>query len=534
MSTIPVADAPSDSYSDCALPYRQRVAVLWEWCLRREAFFMVPQTFLVAPLLIINLYCHLFWTDHWYANQGRDYLRILFAGAVLLVLGGGATHAAQAICWEVSNELRELVRLTGIGPLALLCCKSLARWVTIACSVLVLTPLVCFTMTLGGANMDQLAAYGWGLLMLTLLTASMAALAGVISTESANTATTAAMTTFILMMLYHMLFWLTALAILIATWLATGDWSAPHTSWWRSLADLPWQSAPVMVILQISSAPELFDPLSPSYWMHFLAAFCVFRYAAIIMINRFRSLTSTDHVESSEVSVGSVVTGRPRCGAAPLYWKDAYVLIGLRSQRSWSVVYFLLANVVVFSGLLQWNTTFPLAIGIIAECACPILFAVRFDSLLSSEFRQKTWHDLMLLPIDRSTVLWAKARAICWEHQLAALPVGIAVAFAALRDPTVIFMTGVIAALAGVLLCQVSAIYYVTAKHWWSGPIQMLGFLALVVFCAVIWVNFSIWPGFIMVVAILSVTTIPIQQFVNLSLDKWMESPEYQTKVSSS
>jgi hypothetical protein len=268
--------------------------------------------------------------------------------------------------------------------------------------------------------------------------------------------------------------------------------------------------------------------------MHFLAACCIFRYAAVIMINRFRSLTSTGHSESSEVSEGSVVTGRPRCGAAPLYWKDAYVLIGLRSQRSWSVVYFLLANVVVFSALLQGDTSFPLAIGILAECACPILFAVRFDSLLSAEFRQKTWHDLMLLPIDRSTVLWAKARAICWEHRLAVLPIGIAIAFAVPRDPTVIFMTGVIAALAGVLLCQVSAIYYVTAKHWWSGPSQMLGFLALVVVCAVIWINFPIWPGFIMVAVLLSVTTIPIQQFINLSLDWWMESPEYQTKVSSS
>lgn len=534
MSTLSIADAPSNSCSGSALTYRQRIAVLWAWCLCREALLILPQTIPVAPLLLIVLFRNLFFTDQWYPNQGRDCLRVLFATAVLLVLGGGATHAAQAICWEVSNELRELVRLTGIGPLALLCCKSLARWVTIGCSVLVLTPLVCFTMTLGGANTAQLAAYGWGLLMLTLLTASMAALAGVISTESANTSTTAAMTTFILMLLYHMLFWMTALAILIATWLATGDWSAPHTSWWQSLADLPWQSAPVMVILRISSAPELFDPLSPSYWMHFLAACCIFRYAAIIMINRFRSLTSTDHAESSEVSEGSVVTGRPRCGAAPLYWKDAYVLIGLRSRRSWNVVYFLLANVVVFSGLLQWNTTLPLAVGIIAECACPILFAVRFDSLLSAEFRQKTWHDLMLLPIDRSSVLWAKAQAICWEHQLAALPIGIAIAFAALRDPTVIFMTGVIAALAGVLLCQVSAIYYVTAKHWWSGPSQMLGFLTLVVFCAVIWVNFPIWPGFIMVVAILGVTTIPIQQFINQSLDRWMESPEYQTKVSSS
>jgi hypothetical protein len=273
--------------------------------------------------------------------------------------------------------------------------------------------------------------------------------------------------------------------------------------------------------------------LSPSYWIHFLAAFCVFRFAAIVMINRFRSVTGTEHPESIDAGDGSVITGRPRCGAAPLFWKDAYVLVGLRSQRGWTIVYFLLANAVFFSGLLQWNTNLPFAIGIIAECAWPILFAVRFDSLISAEFRQKTWHDLMLLPIDRTTILWAKLRAICWEHRLAALPVCIAIAFAFPHHPTAIFMTGTIAALAGVLMCQVAAVYYLTPKSWWTGPSQMLGALALIVFCLVIWINFPPWPSFIMTAALLGVATMPIQYFIESSLNAWTESPEYQTGANT-
>ena len=102
-------------------------------------------------------------------------------------------HAARAVCWEISTEIRELVRLTGIGPIQLLLCKSLARWISIACSLLVLLPLVLFALTLGGTSMTQVVAYGWGLLMLAVLTASFALLAGVLANSSQNVGTTAAM-----------------------------------------------------------------------------------------------------------------------------------------------------------------------------------------------------------------------------------------------------------------------------------------------------------------------------------------------------
>ena len=71
-----------------------------------------------------------------------------------------AVHASQSICWEVSPELRELVRLTGIGPVTLLCCKSLARWSTIGISVLLLAPLQCFAFAPGGVTATQLHCDG--------------------------------------------------------------------------------------------------------------------------------------------------------------------------------------------------------------------------------------------------------------------------------------------------------------------------------------------------------------------------------------
>ncbi len=53
MSTLSIADAPSNSCSGSALTYRQRIAVLWAWCLCREALLILPQTIPVAPLLLI-------------------------------------------------------------------------------------------------------------------------------------------------------------------------------------------------------------------------------------------------------------------------------------------------------------------------------------------------------------------------------------------------------------------------------------------------------------------------------------------------
>lgn len=536
MSPPPTTLEPSDSRSDFVLPYRQRIAIMWEWSLRREALRISPQVLIIAPLLIF----YFFWRSGLptsmsssHLNQGREWLRSLFGVATMMVIGGGAAHAAHAISWEISSELRELVRLTGIGPLALLCCKSLARWVTISCSLLVLVPLICFARTLGGVSLAQLASYGWGLLMLTLLTASMAALAGVVSTGSKNTGGTTAMAMFILMLLYHMLFWVTALLMLAATWLNWGSWSLPYSSGWDSAIEFLWDAAPVMVIYRISFAPDLFDPRSPSYWIHFLAAFWIFRYAAIVMINRFRSVVGTENPESTALAKGSLSIERPRCSAAPFFWKDAYVLVGPWAQRCWTIVYFLLANVIFFGGLMQWNSDFPLVIGIIAECISPILFAIRFDSLMSVEFRQKTWHDLMLLPIDRRVLLWAKARAILWEQRMAALPVGIAITFGLLHSPTAIFMTGIIASLAGVLMCQLAAINYVTPKTWWSGPTHMMGALFLIGLCAVVWIAFAVWPGFIMTAILLAVTATSIQSFIESSLNEWTETPDYQSPSSS-
>lgn len=498
--------------------------MLWGWCLRRETSQLVPQLALISPIFLVELYCWLFWPADWRFSQGREFLLVLFAIAAMAIVGLGAIHASQSICWEVSAELRELVRLTGVGPITLLCCKTLARWLTVALSVLLLAPAVCFAMTLGGTTLVQLYAIGWVLLMLMVLTAGFALVAGVSATEVQNSSTTATLGTFILLVLYHMVFWFTAAAIYIGSWLVTGSWHMPPGSWIRFAFNLASNCAPISVLWRTGWAPEVFSPLDPAYWMHFLTAFYLMRIATVVMVNRFRSIR---YIASSEEETAAAVSApnlRPRCYDAALYWKDSRVLTGgVRSMTTFSTIYILLAVVIFVTDVVNRSPELQLTLAILSLCAAPIMFAVRLDSLISSEFRQQTWQGLMLLPIDRRSILWAKIRAVAWEQKLVLLPIAISFPFGWRHAPVGLPMIAAIATLAMVLLCQVSALYYLTPRYWWTGPLHAFLMLALVIICMMTWIQFSMSVGFFMTVMLMIVTIIPVQHYIHTCVQDWTE-----------
>lgn len=509
---------------------RERMMVFCEWCLRHEAFSLDRQAMVVAPLGLIAAYSiqSLFILSS--ANSGRTVLRLLFALATLAIIGGGAMHAARAVCWEISAEMRELVRLTGIGPIRLLLCKSLARWISIGCSVLVLLPLVLFALTLRGASVTQAIACGWGLLMLATLMASFAAFASVLSNASPNKGATATMSTFLLILLYHMVFWISNLLITLFC-SATGGWQVPDNSWVQALYDFQWRAIPLTVMYHISQSPDLFSPLDPAYWVHFITAAYVFRMTSVILVNRFNAQGSEDHVDTPDDAPAETAetVSRPRCGVDSFFWKDAYVLSSNGVQRTWSVLYFNLAIAVVVSGMNRWQGPVTLIVGIIAECLWPVIFAMRFDSLLSAEFRQRTWDSLMLLPIDRSQLLKAKLKAVLWEHQLVWLPVILAVGFAFPYHPQAVFMTGVLASLIALLLIEVSANQYVTPQIWWAGPVQMLGVLLIIVVSVILWLVFPAWVSFSMTAALLIFAVVIGWQYIKDCLEDWHDSPKYRS-----
>ena len=500
--------------------------MLWEWCLRRETGRWLPQLMLLVPLVLLEALASYEMSHGWYPGQARDILLEIYALAAILIVGGGAIHAARAVCWEMSPELRELVRLTGAKPLTLLLCRTLSRWLTIGLALLLLTPMVCFARSLGGASFDQLCAIGLALFMLATLTAAFALVAGLFATDAQNPAMTAAMGTFILMLLYHTIFWLASPLVFIARGLTTGDWSRPpFEPWWQACFDFGWQSTPIAVLIRAARAPDLLSPLSPSYWLHFIVAFFALRWAALAMITRFNSSAVRQDSESVSAPKGSrAAPARPRCTGSPLVWKDAEILAGgARGRLRWNIVAVVIAMGIVAINVVKpdWHSAVPLAA--ITLCALPVIYAVRVDALIAAEFRQQTWQSLMLLPIDRQSLYWSKLRAIARQQRWMLLPAAIALAFGCTEQPVLLGMATVIAVIAGLLLCQVSAVYYLTRHEWWRSPIHAFLAVGLIMLCLAIWINFPPWVSFFMTLLLLVVSYIPIQHYISETLRNWTE-----------
>ena len=501
----------------------QRTWVFWEWCVRQEVRSFPSYAYLLGALVVALEFRTWPWIFRWHLNQGRELFEALYVAACMLILLGGGRLAGPAVCAEVSSEMRELVRLTGIRPLAMLWCRMLARWSTVGCMLLIMVPGVCLARTLGGVSATQLYACACGLLLLFVLTAGMAAVAGVSTVDSENAPTTAAILVFLLMLIYHSMFGFTSLFIALVNWWLTGDFFAliPLQTWQRVIYNFALEATPLSALIRAAQIPESFSPLAPSYWIHFVAAFFCFRMAAVVMRNRFRSLRTSNDV-SSEHSGSSTQhdSGRPRCTDDPLFWKDAHVLSkGRRSQRRWDLAYGLIAGAVLAVGLLQWNAELILGLGIIAECLWPVSFAVRADALLAAEFRHKTWESLMLLPIDRRHLLMAKWRAVAWEHRASAIPVLIAVAFALPRAPAPVAMIGVIALLAGLIFSQFSVLVALMPRILFSGVLVFL-----IVGCVILWVTLDPWRSFCMTVALMVFISVASQMLIHHSLKNWDES----------
>ena len=481
---------------------------------------------LLVPLVLLEALA-LFELGHgWYPSQARHLLLGIYALAATLIVCGGAIHAAQAICWEMSPELRELVRLTGSGPLTLLVCRTASRWLTIGLALLLLTPMVCFVRSLGGASFNELWAIGLALFLLATLTAAFALLAGLSATDAQNPVMTAALRMLILLLVYHAIFWVSSPLVIVARGLTTGDWSRPpFEPWWQACFDFGWQSTPIAVLIRAASSPDQFSPFAPGYWLHFIVAVVAIRWAAALMSTRFQSSATHQDSERATSQAGRRSTSaRPRCSDSPLVWKDAEILAGgARGRLRWNIVAVATSIAIIAINVAKpdWHSAVPLAV--LTLCAVPVIFAVRVDSLIAAEFRQQTWQSLLLLPIERPSLYWAKLHAIARQQRWMLLPVATALAFGCTEQPVPLGMATVIAAIAGLLLCQVSAVYYLTRHEWWRGPIHAFLAVGLIMLCLAIWFNFPQWVSFFMTLLLLVVTYIPIQHYIGETLRDWTE-----------
>lgn len=522
----PVVASPDD---DSRPSDRHRLWTFWEWCLFRSVSSRQTQVALMLPLVIVAF--AMLWTPwfrFWYPNQGRDLLRFLFIVASFAIVVGGGTHAAQAVCWEISHESRELVRLTGIGPLALLMCKSVTCWLTIGCSLLLLWPVVCFAGTLG-IGADQFWSCGWGLLVLGALTSGMASIAAVSATDSENASSAAMSAVLILLVMYHLLYVFAATFVYLGFCCVGGELGRqiPFESWWRIPYDFAWQSTPISVLIRANFDPRGFTPLAPTYWIHFVVAVICYRMAGIVMVRRLRSNRplGTDVPESITAPGGSISIHRPKCVGDPFFWKDAHVLAGgTRSQHRWSVTYLCWALGILVAGSMGLQWQLPVVMGVLTVCALPLIFAMRQDALFAAEIRLQTWESLMLLPIDRRKLFWAKFRAVAWEQRSALLPAGVAMVSGGMFQPLVLISVGVIAVLIGILACQVLAISRIGTRHASIWGILAAVLLILIGACLSLCSAFEFWVGFGASVSLTIGAIFALQAFLKYELQAWSES----------
>lgn len=572
------------------------IEVFAGWCLRREAPRWRPSVVRLAflvPVVLVWFEMATIWPDLLHPGAGGVAVRHLLWFAALVILMGGVQFASKAVCWEVSSEMRDIVRLTGLDAKLLLWTKTLACWWTIGWSLLLLLPALMFAITLGGVSPDQLVVGAYGLVVLTALTGGFGMLAGVLTVDAKNPEKMAASATMLGLVFYNVSFVLFSQMLLWGSWLFSGEVSSSLNLLCRRIA----LCAPVVSVANALRGPFLFTVTDPGYWLHFLTATGCAALATVAMELRFRSGVSTADATASdglpslqgaavrdpfsdkpsstsdniETTVGEPVgvtpgtsplpspaadatrlsdaqvatrqaaaavmnplsARRPRCSDRPFFWKDVYVLSDERKWLNmWTLFYFAATAGVLFVGVVSTDHADRyrvVVMSIFAIVVAAIILSLRFDALLTAEFRDRTWGSLMLLPVDPCDLLWIKLRAALYEQRFAGLPLGAALATLLLIGPgDALVATGMVAVIALLvcgLLCQMSCVNQLLGKAWWVGPCQAVGFIAALVASFAIWLNAGLWAGFLLTAVFLTVLVLIVQSTCVVPLARnWVET----------
>ncbi|MFO1041666.1 MAG: hypothetical protein U0941_07770 [Planctomycetaceae bacterium] len=537
--------------------------VFFQWCLQREAPRWRPPLVRLTFLLpaVLAWWCSAtIWPDFKFPGAGSAAISNLLAVTSFVVVVAGIQFAARSICWEVSPEMRDLVRLTGVGSTTLLWSKTVARWWTIGWSLLLILPLAMFAKTMGGVTSGQLISGALGLALILVLTGACAMLAGVLATDSKNPDKTANGFAVVLLALYNLLFVVVSLIIV-----TLADSSATET-----LGAYVMKCTPVVVVFHTFQSTGVYPFTDPQYWIHLLVALGTACFATRVMKVRFQSsprlsesesdtvLTSfhlpsrpvqkaerkksserveenRDHQQGAQESTSVAVSNgrRPRCSDRPFFWKDVFILSDERATvNPWTVVYFVitagLVGLLIMFSKESAGSGFRTVLAFITIAVAGVVVSLRFDALLTMEFREKTWGGLMLLPIDPCEILGFKLQAALWEQRFFVMPLAVAMLGQLIYEPEN-FPGGVMAILIAIpaclLLCQLTALTQLLGKAWWLGPCQIIGFIAVIVGVMTIWIQCELWLGFVLAeLFLIAVVSILHKTAIQPTARQWIET----------
>lgn len=504
---VPVSQSASVSRTQSDAGERRRLFwVFLDWCLQHEAYSKRIYLIVLVPLIVAGIMFQVILTLGWYPSFISQYLfRSLGWVCAFSLIAFGIRHASRAVCWELSVELRELVQLTGIGPSTLLWAQSASRWLTIACSVILVAPLFAYTRTLGGITGDRWIAACWGLLLVTALTAAFSMLASVSSSSAKNADTMAANVTVGFFAVYHCIFW----GVGMLFWFLP----PPTLGGARAAGQYWFELAPIAQVYRSLVAPELFSPQEPGYWIHFPVAIAGLWLATRIMRNRFHAesngLEHSANPVGRATSTATMVRWRPRCSERPLLWKDTYILAGgAFAEGVWLFVSFLamIATILGITSSIVFDNPASIVIAVLMTGSVPWVLALQFDSLMAAEFRERTWGGLLLLPINWFDPIVSKIQAAVWARRWIFPPIIIAASYAVYKAPFPMLITSTIALLALPILIGVSVLSHFNAKKWWAGAIVALFVILLIAALVAIWVIFNTVLALIITVVLMSST----------------------------
>jgi hypothetical protein len=242
------------------------------------------------------------------------------------------------------------------------------------------------------------------------------------------------------------------------------------------------------------------------------------------MTRRFRTRTIPDDLQ--EVIQGfdaEFAAARPRIQDDPLFWKDSQILCGgIASQSGGTGFYIVLTVLILIGNLTLQNSAMAIVIGCGSICLLPAFLTTRIDGLMGTEFREKTWDDLMLLPIDRRRIVWSKVGASLWQQKAICLPIGMAVACTWPHMSYTVGWMAIISLFTWTVICQLQILGHLTNK-WWMMPLSIFVVIWVIVAC----IEFSVrltWTAFLLECPIFfSVVTFALQRLIHDQINNWYE-----------
>jgi hypothetical protein len=504
----------------------QAVWIFAGWCLRRETLKFYPYLAYITPVSIAALFGGFVLARPWQPSQGILLFETLCAVAVVCISIIGARLGSTSVCGELHQDNLDLVRLTGIHPLTLLWCRSLARWLTVTISVLTIFPLMLYARTLGQITTDDWFAAGCILVMTAVFVAGFAMIATVANVTSNNCDVAAPKSTFHFIIFYHCLFQFVNALVLGINWCSYQSFVLSQGSWARNVSDFMTRALPIHLVYQSITEPEFFSPVTVEYWLHMITGVVCALLASWMMTKLFHasSVEKIPALRKTEERQVQASKRRPRCSERPFFWKDAYVLRGTQATPRLILWLVSLGSVVAIIGTAFISDPFLMKLASALTVCLPLFVQIGiFDELLTVEFREQTWVTLMLLPVDRRWIILEKLRAANKETRAAITPVIGSAAIAAYYEPATVAIAIAVASLASILLIEISILNQLNAKFWWFKPIILVSVTIMVAANAAIWIYLKVLIGFLLTMTALMVVIVPVYAYLDWRLRTWAE-----------